>query len=378
MGSHALLSASSSKRWLNCPPSARLCAEVEDTTSEYAKEGTDAHTLCEYKVKKMLGINMQDPTPDLSYYTEEMERCAEEYASYILEVIEDTKQYCKDPLVLIEQRLDFSRYVPDGFGTGDCLIIADKTLYIIDFKYGKGVEVESEDNPQMMCYAIGALELFDKLYDIENVCMIIYQPRIENISVSSMNVTELYNWAENTLKPIAELAFEGKGEFKAGDHCQFCKIKATCRKRAEYNMELAKYDFEEPAELTDEEISSILIKSGDLVSWVSDVKEYALNQAIQGKDYPDMKLVEGRSNRKYLNEEDAAKAVIAAGYDPYEKKLLGITAMTSLLGKTKFNEVLGNLIYKPQGKPTLVLASDKRPAMKIIEFNDEREEINYE
>ena len=378
MGSHALLSASSSKRWLNCPPSARLCAEVEDTTSEYAKEGTDAHTLCEYKVKKMLGINMQDPTSDLSYYTEEMERCAEEYASYILEVIEDTKQYCKDPLVLIEQRLDFSRYVPDGFGTGDCLIIADKTLYIIDFKYGKGVEVESEDNPQMMCYAIGALELFDKLYDIENVCMIIYQPRIENISVSSMNVTELYNWAENTLKPIAELAFEGKGEFKAGDHCQFCKIKATCRKRAEYNMELAKYDFEEPAELTDEEISSILIKSGDLVSWVSDVKEYALNQAIQGKDYPDMKLVEGRSNRKYLNEEDAAKAVIAAGYDPYEKKLLGITAMTSLLGKTKFNEVLGNLIYKPQGKPTLVLASDKRPAMKIIEFNDEREEINYE
>ena len=230
MGSHALLSASSSKRWLNCPPSARLCAEVEDTTSEYAKEGTDAHTLCEYKVKKMLGIKMQDPTNTLYYYNEEMERCAEEYASYILEIIEDAKQYCKDPLVLIEQRLDFSRYVPDGFGTGDCLIIADKTLYIVDFKYGKGVEVDSEDNPQMMCYAVGALELFNNLYDIENVCMVIYQPRIENISVSSMNVTELYNWAENTLKPIAELAYEGKGEFKAGDHCQFCKIKATCRK----------------------------------------------------------------------------------------------------------------------------------------------------
>ena len=378
MGSHALLSASSSKRWLNCPPSARLCAEVEDTTSEYAKEGTDAHTLCEYKVKKMLGIDMQDPTNSLSYYNEEMERCAEEYASYILEIIEEAKQYCKDPLVLIEQRLDFSRYVPDGFGTGDCLIIADKTLHIIDFKYGKGVEVDSEDNPQMMCYAVGALELFDNLYDIENVCMVIYQPRIENISVSSMNITELYNWAENTLKPIAELAYEGKGEFKAGDHCQFCKIKATCRKRAEYNMELAKYDFEEPAELTDEEVSEILIKSGDLVSWVSDVKEYALNQAIQGKNYPNLKLVEGRSNRKYLNEEEAAKAVIAAGYDPYEKKLLGITSMTSLLGKTKFNEVLGKLIYKPQGKPTLVLESDKRPAMQINDFIDEREEINYE
>lgn len=376
MGSHALLSASSSKRWLNCPPSARLCAEVEDTTSEYAKEGTEAHTLCEYKVKTMLGIEMQDPTADLSYYDEEMERCANDYACYIMEGLEDIKTYCNDPLVLIEQRLDFSKYVPDGFGTGDCLIVADNTLYIIDFKYGKGVEVDSEDNPQMMCYAIGALELFDRLYDIENVCMIIFQPRIENISVSNMSVTELYNWAENTLKPIAQLAYEGKGEFKAGDHCQFCKIKASCRKRAEYNMELAKYDFEEPAELTDEEISEILIKSGDLVSWVSDVKEYALNQAIQGKNYPNLKLVEGRSNRKYLNEEEAARAVIAAGYDPYEKKLLGITSMTSLLGKTKFMEVLGDLVYKPQGKPTLVLESDKRPAMQINDFIEEREE-NY-
>ena len=376
MSSHALLSASSSKRWLNCPPSARLCAEIEDTTSEYAKEGTDAHTLCEYKVKTMLGIEMQDPTETLVYYNEEMERCANDYACYIMDGLEVIKNYCKDPLVLIEQKLDFSKYVPEGFGTGDCVIVADKTLYIFDFKYGKGVEVESECNPQMMCYAVGALELFDRLYDIENVCMIIFQPRIENISVSNMNVTELYNWAENTLKPIAELAYEGKGEFKAGDHCQFCKIKATCRKRAEYNMELAKYDFEEPAELTDEEISSILIKSNDLVSWVSDVKEYALNQAIQGKNYPNLKLVEGRSNRKYLNEEEVAIAVTNAGYDPYEKKLLGITSMTNLLGRTKFNDLLGSLIYKPPGKPTLVLDSDKRPAMQINDFIEEREE-NY-
>ena len=376
MSSHALLSASSSKRWLNCPPSARLCAEIEDTTSEYAKEGTDAHTLCEYKIKTMLGIEMQDPTETLVYYNEEMERCANDYACYIMDGLEVIKNYCKDPLVLIEQKLDFSRYVPEGFGTGDCVIVADKTLYIFDFKYGKGVEVESENNPQMMCYAVGALELFDSLYDIENVCMIIFQPRIENISVSNMNVTELYNWAEHTLKPIAELAYEGKGEFKAGDHCQFCKIKATCRKRAEYNMELAKYDFEEPAELTDEEISSILIKSNDLVSWVSDVKEYALNQAIQGKNYPNLKLVEGRANRKYLNEEEVAIAVTNAGYNPYEKKLLGITSMTNLLGRTKFNDLLGNLIYKPPGKPTLVLASDKRPAMQINDFIEEREE-NY-
>lgn len=381
MSNHAILSASSSKRWLNCPPSARLCADAEDTTSEYAKEGTDAHSLCEYKLKTMLGIDTLDPTDSLSYYDEEMERCANDYATYIMEILEDVKKGCKDPLVLIEQKLDFSRFVPEGFGTGDCVIIADGTLYIIDFKYGKGVEVDSEDNPQMMCYAVGALELFDKLYNIENVCMTIYQPRLENISTSEMAVTDLYDWAENTLKPIAQLAYEGKGEFKAGDHCQFCKVKATCRKRAEYNMELAKYDFKEPAELTDDEVSSILIKSTDLVSWASDVKEYALSQAIQGKNYPNLKLVEGRSNRKYLNDEEVATAVIKAGYDPYEKKLLGITAMTSLLGKAKFNEVLGNLVYKPQGKPTLVLESDKRPAMQVNDFIDEnieREEKNHE
>lgn len=381
MSNHAILSASSSKRWLNCPPSARLCAEAEDTTSEYAKEGTDAHSLCEYKLKTMLGLDVLDPTDSLTYYDEEMERCANDYATHIMEILEEVKKRCKDPLVLIEQKLDFSRFIPEGFGTGDCVIIADGTLYIIDFKYGKGVEVDSEDNPQMMCYAVGALELFDKLYNIENVCMTIYQPRLENISISKIAVTDLYDWAETTLKPIAQLAYEGKGEFKAGDHCQFCKVKATCRKRAEYNMELAKYDFKEPAELTDDEISSILIKSTDLVSWASDVKEYALSQAIQGKNYPNLKLVEGRSNRKYLNDEEVATAVIKAGYDPYEKKLLGITAMTSLLGKAKFNEVIGNLVYKPQGKPTLVLESDKRPAMQINDFIDEnieREEKNHE
>lgn len=379
MSSHAILSASSSKRWLNCPPSARLCAETEDTTSEYAKEGTEAHSLCEYKLKSMLGIDALDPTDSLSYYDEEMERCANDYASYIIEIVEEVKKTCKDPLVLIEQRLDFSRFVPEGFGTGDCVIVADETLYIIDFKYGKGVEVDSNENPQMMCYAIGALELFNNLYNIENVCMTIYQPRLENISSSTISVTELYDWAENTLEPIAKLAYEGKGEFKAGDHCQFCKVKATCRKRAEYNMELAKYDFEKPAELTDEEISSILIKSSDLVSWASDVKEYALSQAIQGKKYPNLKVVEGRSNRKYINDEEVADAVIKAGYDPYEKKVLGITAMTSLLGKAKFNEVLGNLVYKPQGKPTLVLESDKRPAMQINDFINEKieREENY-
>ena len=177
MGKHALLSASSSHRWLNCPPSARLCEKYEDTGSEYAQEGTDAHSLCEYKLKQALGMDAADPTEDLSFYNEEMEQCALDYAAYVLELVEGAKKSCKDPVVLIEQRLDFSRFVKNGFGTGDCVIIADGTLDIVDYKHGKGVEVSAVENPQMMLYALGALELFDGIYDIDTVRMTIFQPR---------------------------------------------------------------------------------------------------------------------------------------------------------------------------------------------------------
>src|SRR5574344_21535 len=383
MTKHAYLSASASHRWLACPPSAKLCAELEDQTSPYAEQGTDAHELCQYLVEKALGRDVADPTENLSWYDSEMQDAAEGYCSYVMEQISSIQEKCSDPLICIEQKLDYSKWVKNGFGTGDCVIVADGVLHIIDFKYGVGVLVSAkgEDNTgnsQLKCYALGALDTFGTLYDINKVRLTIYQPRRSHVDTFEMSVDELTKWADEVLKPTAELAYEGKGEFKAGEHCQFCKIKATCRKRAEYKMELAKYDFEEPAELADEEISSILIKSIDLVSWVSDIKDYALNQAIQGKNYPNLKLVEGRSNRKYLNDEEVATVVSDAGYDPYEKKLLGITSMTNLLGRTKFNEVLGNLIYKPQGKPTLVLESDKRPAMQINDFKDEREENNYE
>lgn len=373
MSKHALLSASSSHRWLNCPPSARLCESYEDVASDYAQQGTDAHSLCEYKLKKALEIKAKNPTKSLSYYDEEMENCAESYAEYVIEQYMKAKNNCSDPLVLIEQRLDFSNYVPEGFGTGDCVIVADNTLSVIDYKHGQGVLVEAENNPQMMCYALGALELFDGIYDIENINMTIFQPRRENVSTCSISKTELLNWANDVLKPTAELAYNGGGEFKAGEHCRFCKAKATCRKRAEYNLLLAKYEFELPSQLEDAEIEVILSKADELVSWVTDVKEYALQSAIGGKKWTDWKLVEGRSNRRYVNENTVADTVKAEGYDPYEHKVLGVTAMTKLLGKAKFEELLGGLIEKPQGKPTLVIRTDKRPEINTVcdDFKEE-------
>lgn len=366
-GKHALLSASASHRWLSCPPSARLCEDYEDTASEYAQQGTDAHSLCEYKLKKALGMKARNPKKSLQFYDEEMESCAESYAGYVMEQYLESKGNCSDTIVLIEQKLDFSSFVPEGFGTVDCVIVADNTLTIIDYKHGQGVLVEAEKNPQMMCYALGALEVFDGIYDIENITMTIFQPRRENVSSYSMTKEELLTWAEEVLKPTAELAFKGEGEFNAGEHCRFCKAKATCRKRAEYNLELARFDFELPTQLEDVEIEIILAKADELVSWVTDIKEYALQQAVSGKKWEDWKLVEGRSNRKYINEDAVAKIVKNAGYDPFEHKVLGITAMAKLLGRTKFDELLSGNIEKPQGKPVLVPRSDKRPELNNIE-----------
>lgn len=371
---HAVLSASSSHRWIACPPSALLCAKQKDITSEFAMKGTDSHSLCEYKVKQLLGQAAKDPTENLTYFDEEMADYSDMYAQYVMEQVQTAKGKCKAPIVLVEQRLDFSNWVPEGFGTGDCVIVGDETLTVIDFKYGVGILVDAENNPQMMCYALGALALLDGIYDIREVSMTIFQPRRDNISTYTISKEELLRWAVEILSPAAQLAVKGDGEFKAGSHCQFYKVKATCRKRAEYNLELARYDFKMPANLEDEEIEVILFKADELVSWVGDIKDYALQQAVSGKEWTGWKLVEGRSNRRYVNETAAADKVQSAGYDPYEHKVLGITAMTKLLGKTKFEELLGGLIEKPQGKPTLVPMSDKRPAMKNTAINDFKED----
>lgn len=368
MPKHAYLSASASHRWLACPPSAKLCANILDQASEYAQQGTDCHELCAYLVEKALGRNVIDPTENLTYYDAEMQNCAEEYRNYVLEQIEAAKEFCKDPQVMIEQRLDFSRWVENGFGTGDCVIVADEILQIIDYKHGLGILVSAGDNEhggnsQMMCYALGALEVFSDIYDINQIKMTIFQPRRDNISTYTISKENLLKWADEVLAPTAQLAYVGKGEFNAGDHCTFCKIKATCRKRAEYNLELAKYDFKMPATLDDTEIAAILEKVDEMISWGNDIKDYALQQAQSGVHFEGWKIVEGRSNRKYTDENAVADTVKDAGFDPYEKKLLGITSMSTLLGKKKFEELLGGLIYKPPGKPTLVPESDKRPAM---------------
>lgn len=371
---HAILSASSSERWLHCPPSARLCEAYEDKGSNYAAEGTDAHALCEFRLKQALGIPAGNPIENLSWYNEEMEECAAGYAAYVVELLEAAKQTCADPVVMIEQRVDFSRWVKEGFGTADCILIADGVLNIVDYKHGKGVEVSAVANPQMQLYALGALEIFDCIYDIDTVRMTIFQPRKSNISVDQMDKSGLYEWADTELTRKAQLAYEGQGDFSCGEWCRFCKAKAECRERAEANLALARYEFQAPALLNDEEIADILGKVDALTAWASDVKEYALQQAVSGKEWAGWKLVEGRSNRKYTSEAVVAAAVESAGFDPYERKVLGVTAMQKMLGKTRFEELLAPYIEKPQGKPTLVPESDKRPAMNTAK-NDFMEEF---
>ena len=363
MSAHAILSASAAHRWMHCPPSARLCAELPDQTSTYAMEGTDAHALCEYKLRELLQRPTLDPREDLAFYNKEMEDCAEGYASFIAWVLGEMRAKGLTPTVWVEQRLDFSQWVPQGFGTGDCVILTDDVLHIIDYKHGAGVTVEAEGNPQMMLYALGALHAAEGLYEPKLVRMTIYQPRRENISTAEMATTALLAWGTYELRPIADKAFAGEGELQAGDWCRFCKLKATCRKRAELGQQLAAAEFRDPPTLTIEEISELLPKLDGLADWIADLKNHALDTALKGTHYPGWKLVAGRSNRKYINDEAAAKAVEAAGYDPWEKKVLGITAMEKRLGKAAFAEVLDGLVEKPAGKPTLVPESDKRPPL---------------
>lgn len=369
---HAKLSASGAKRWMNCPPSVRLEEGFKDKESPYAKEGTLAHSLAElminYNCGRLKKTEFNKQLKELSkdeLYNQEMQEYIEDYVHTVWEFVNEAKAKCKDIEILTEQRLDFSEYVPDGFGTGDVVIISDGEIHIIDLKYGKGVEVFANDNPQLRLYGLGAISTYEMLYDFDKVKMTIMQPRLNNISSETMPVNFLKDWGKYTVKPLAELAIKGEGEFKTGDHCQFCKARATCRARAEENLELAKMEFVEPELLKDEEIGEVLRKADQLVHWVKDITEYALSEAVNnGKKWDGWKLVEGRSNRKYTDEIKVAEVLKEAGYDEavlYEKKLYGITAMEKVVGKKKFSELLNDLVEKPTGKPTLVPESDKRP-----------------
>lgn len=375
MSEHAILSASGAHRWMACTPSARLELDFNDTSGVAAEEGTAAHSLAEHKLRKAL--KMRSKKPVSKFDCDEMDTHTDDYVAFILEQIMQAKQACTDPLVLIEQRLNFSKYVPGGYGTGDCVIIADGMLHIIDFKYGQGVLVNAEDNPQMKLYALGALELFDGIYDIDVVSMTIFQPRRENVSTYTVFKESLYQWANEILKPTAALAYEGCGEFVPGEHCQFCRASVKCRARAESKMKLAVFEFTLPPLLSDDEIAEVLAAIGDLTNWANEIMAYATDAAINhGKQWPGFKLVEGRSNRKYSDEEAVAKAAKVAGYhDIYKQSLITITEMEKLMSKPKFTEVLAGLVIKPPGKPTLVPLSDKRPVMNTsnakIDFMEE-------
>ncbi|OIR40519.1 nuclease [Corynebacterium sp. NML140438] len=368
---HALLSASGTHRWLACPPSATLEAGVPDTSSAAAQQRTAAHEITEWKLRRALH-DAPTARPVSDWHDAEMEAVTDDYVAFVQERLRDVRQVCADPQMLIEQRLDFSHVVPGGFGTGDCVIIADPTLQIIDLKYGQGAMVEAENNPQLMLYALGALEAFGSRYDISEVAVTIFQPRRSNVSTRRVPVAELEAWAEQVVKPRAALAASGDGEFAPGEWCRFCKLAPTCRTRAEANLALAQHEFAPPAELTDAEIAQVLAQLPELKAWAADVETHALSLAVnQGKTWPGFKIVEGRSIRKYADESAVAQAAEAAGVDVWDRKLKTITALEKQLGKKRFTTLLGDLVVKPAGKPTLVPTSDKRPALVIQSATDE-------
>ena len=386
MTKHALLSASGSDRWFKCPPSALLEAEIEEKSSEYAREGTFAHALAELKLarylKNITELEYRGKAKGLKqdkFYSQELEDDVQIYVDFAIEKINEAQARTKDAVVLLEAKLDYSPWVREGFGTGDLVLVTDDVLEVVDLKFGRGVQVSAVDNSQMRLYALGAMNLFSVLYNINTVKMTIHQPRLDNISTAEMPVTELLHWGEHTAKPLAELAFRGEGEFRPGEHCRFCKVRFTCRARAEEHLKLAEHDFKKPPLLNEGEIIEILAISDALQSWVSDVQAFVLDQAVNhNKDRPGYKLIEGRSYRRYENEAQAAEVLMAAGFGAdkiYAKKLLGITAMERLVGKEQFNELLGPYIKRPPGKPKLVSVDDKRPEIKSTAEIDFKEDL---
>jgi len=373
---HAILSPSAAHRWIACTPSARLEQSFPDSQSEAAAEGTLAHKLGELLILQKMDVsaNLEKEFAEVylhKLYSHAMHEHCEAYAAFVLERFAEAQTHTPDAKLFLEHHLNLSDYIPEGYGTGDAIIIADDTLDLIDLKYGKGVLVSAEDNKQMMLYGLGALLDFDFMYDIKTVRMTIFQPRIDNFSTFEMSVADLLQWAEDELKPKAKMAFEGIGEYSPGSHCQFCRAKATCKALASYNLQLAKYDFTDPALMTEKDVADVLNRADVFTSWLTAVQEYALTQAVNGKKWPGYKLVEGRSNRKYEDELDVAIKLREAGFKDVqiykEPELKGITEMEKIVGKKTFATLLDGLVIKPPGKPTLAPAADKRPEFNSLE-----------
>ena len=364
MAAHSVYPPSSAKRYMNCTPALKLEQQFEDEQSPYAEEGSAGHALAEHLIKKHLKKRSKRPVSD--YYTDELVEAVDEYVGYCIGQIEAAKQECSAPVFEVERRTDISRHIEGCFGTADMVIVTDHKIHVIDLKLGKGVMVDAEHNEQLMIYGLGILDFYEILYDIETVALTIVQPRLEHLSTWEISVEDLKKWAKEELEPKARMALAGEGEFRAGDHCRFCKARFTCRARAEEYLKLARMEFAEPALLSDDEIAEVLLKADTLKKWAEEIYAYAQNEAVVNhRQWPGFKLVLGKSNRKYTDENEVAEAAKKAGYtDIYKTSLIGITDMEKLMGKKKFSEILGSLVYKPEGKVTLVPESDKREAVK--------------
>lgn len=383
MAKHALLSASSASRWLNCPKSVRLTEDIPDgESSSFAAEGTLAHAIAEEYLREYTtgkGRTIEDYTVPEKFkgnplFYEGMYQDVTPYLEYVTEAFESKSRVAT---LDIEARLDFSKYVPSGFGTGDAVIIDNGTLEICDLKFGKGVLVEAENNPQIMLYGLGALHAYDYIFDIRNVKMTIVQPRLDHVASFVLSADELRDWGNNTVSPIAKLAYNGQGDQKAGDWCRWCKIKATCKARAEKQGQTVAMMAE--AELTDDQICQILTASAEIKAWLSDIESHTVQRLSDGETLPGWKLVEGRSNRKIKEPEALAEKLLNCGVDAARiykpQELQSLTALEKAVGKARFNELCGEFVYKPQGKATLVPESDKRPALGSVENDFNFEEM---
>lgn len=361
---HALLSASGASRWMTCTPSAKLEEKIAQQYSAYADEGTLAHELCEALIREhAFGIpqNLKSIQDD-PLYSEEMFEYATQYALFVVDQVRNAPQ---GAVLIQEQRLNLTSYIPDGFGTTDVCIVADGTLEVIDFKYGKGVPVDSFENKQMMVYALGALDYYSLTYNIDHVRMTIYQPRIDNVSTYEMSASDLLEWGHDVLKPTALKAYEGIGTFIPGDHCRFCRARSTCSVNAKFNLAVVSKPIDVNL-ITDEQLVKIAARAVGIKNWLNSIEEMVLKQAVAGKKWPGLKLVAGRSTRKYLDEEALLKKLEEGGYkreDFVNKKIIGITELSKKLPILDFAKFVEPLLVKPPGSPTLVSEDDKRPEL---------------
>ena len=384
MREHAILSASGAHRWLSCPPSAKLEEKFPDQTSESAIEGTFAHTWAETQLRHFLAIGRDEADErfpqtikDLKqndFYNPALEDYVDEYVSIVTGKYLEACQRDHEAALMLEQRLDFSDWVPQGFGRGDAVIVADGKMEVIDLKYGKNIRVQAEGNPQIRLYALGAYAELSCIYDIDNVTVTIVQPRNGGESNETLRIDELLQWGES-IKPIAEMAIKGDGDFNPGKHCYFCRARSCCKKLAAHNLAVARYEFKNPDLLDDDEVSDVLHRVDDLVKWANGVKEYALTEAVdRGHRWPGFKLVEGRSTRKITDEKKAVTLLQAQGYDADQiykpKEIQNLTNLEKLAGKKNLAGILADVIIKPPGKPTLVSQDDPRD-----EFNAAKEDF---